>query len=158
MRRQLTAVIVATLVALGPAEPLFAQRSAQRGSVSATSRGTKTRSGNTTTRTSAGGNVSSSRTVTSREGYTSTSMSRPDAPRKSAAGVETDDRPRSQFDTTIMGPSSIAIAVEARGYARSGTRANRPPEARRGWRPMPDGHKAYAGTVNTKQRQLRPPC
>ena len=46
MRRRVTAVIAVLLMAFGPSQPLFAQRSAQRGiRVSAASGGTKTRSG-----------------------------------------------------------------------------------------------------------------
>ena len=68
MTRALTALITAFAIFFGQAGIAWAQRS--RGSVSAASRGTVSRSGNTVSRTSAGGRVSGTKSATkTEEGY-----------------------------------------------------------------------------------------
>jgi uncharacterized protein DUF6515 len=160
-RRQVIALIAATLVACGPSETLFAQRGAQRGSVSAASHGTTTRSGNTTTRTSAGGNVSGSRTVTqSGEGYNVNKQvqTQSGASKSVNKEVNTQDRSVDRSSTTtnqwgqsasrdrtvegqggyatVEGHASTSTGREASGQGTVGRNAY--------------GQPAYAGSVNTK--------
>jgi hypothetical protein len=70
MRRQVTAVITATLVVFGQTQTLLAWSGGGRGSVSAASRGSYSHSGNTGSWQGGGGNASGSRTVSqTSQGY-----------------------------------------------------------------------------------------
>lgn len=161
MTHQVTAVIAVLLMAAGPSRPLFAQRSAQRGSVSAASRGTKTRSGNTTTRTSAGGRVTGSRTVNqSGDGYTVNKdvQTQAGASKSVTKEIDTDDRSieRSSTATNAWGQSvSRERTVEGQGgyatvegSAKTSTGREASGEGAVGRNIY--GQPAYAGTVNTK--------
>jgi hypothetical protein len=156
---QVTALIAAALVVWVPMEPLFAQRS--RGSVSAASRGTTTRSGNTTTRTSAGGNVSGSRTVSQTgDGYNVNKQvqTQGGASKSVSKDIDTDDRTvdRSSTTTNQWGQSaSRDRTVEGQGgYATvegsASTSTGREASAQGAVGRNAYGQPAYAGTVNTK--------
>jgi hypothetical protein len=159
MKRQATAIIVAGVLAVGPTATLSAQR--QHGSVSAASRGSTTRSGNTTTRTSAGGNVSSSRTATKTdEGYNVNKQvqTQSGASKDVSKDVNVEDRSVDRSSTTtnqwgqsasrdrtvegqggyatVEGSASTSTGREASGQGAVGRNAY--------------GQPAYAGSVNTK--------
>ncbi len=159
MRRWVTAVIAAALILWAPIGPLFAQRS--RGSVSAASRGTMTRSGNTTTRTSARGNVSGSRTVSQTgDGYNVDKQvqSQGGASKSVSRDVDTEDRTvdRSSTTTNKWGQSASRDRTVAGqgGYATvegsASTSTGREASAQGAVGRNAYGQPAYAGTVNTK--------
>jgi len=160
IRHQLTAVIAAAFVLSAPLEPLFAQRS--RGSVSASSRGgTTTRSGNTTNRTSAGGNVSSSRTVNKTDDGATVDrqvQTTGGASKSTSKEMDADDRTvetsstttnrwgqTAERDRTVEGQGGYAT-VEGSASTSTGRQASVDGAVGRNVY----GQPAYAGSVNTK--------
>ncbi len=159
MTRTITALTVAVALFLSQTNVLWAQRS--RGSVSATSRGTVTRSGNTVSRQSASGNVSSSKTATKTDdGYNVNKQvqTQSGASKTVSKDINTEDRSvernstatnqwgqSASRDRTVQGEGGYAT-IE--GSAKTSTGREASADMVAGFNRY--GQPAVAGSVNTK--------
>jgi hypothetical protein len=159
--KQATSILAVLLVVLAPTEPLFAQSRPARGSVSGASRGSRTRSGNTTSWQGGGGRASGSRTVNQTESGATASrqaQTQSGASRDVNRTVDTEDRTveRSSTVTTAQGETaSRERTTEAQGgYATvegsAKTSTGREAEGQAVAGRNVYGQPAVAGSVNTK--------